>query len=129
MNMGQPPLTTFVRPQNGKGWLLDPPELPTTCSRPQCGKSMRGEDVHPDYPEQMANELQNECTLMFVGGYGSFIDCVFLDGGQTGLPTVRICHECAHELSEWLGIDVSSWHTHSYYGGQHEDHHNQPGED
>lgn len=121
--MSTPRLTTFVRPKIDQGWLLDLPETPTTCSRPTCGKSMRGGDVHPDYPDHMADELDNECTIMFEGGYGSFIDCAFLDNGQTGMPTLTICHECAHELAEWLGIDVSGWHTHSVYGGQHDDHH------
>jgi len=116
------PLTTYKQSEKARGWVLSLPKTPTNCAR--CGKSMRGADVHPDYPDHMADELQNECTILFEGGYGSFIDCAFLDNGQEGLPTITICHECGHEFAEWLGIDVSDWHTHSYYGGQHEDHHN-----
>lgn len=98
------------------------PETRNYCHR--CGKDMRARAVHPrtDWPNNPgafdpAEELQNECNLIFAGGYGSFID----DLGE--MPVVTICHECGHELCDSLGIDPRNWHTHSIYGGQHHNHH------
>jgi hypothetical protein len=90
----------------------------------RCNKDMRARAVHPDHDWPLTNkdydfsqELVNECNLIFSGGYGSFID----DLGD--MPTLTVCHECGHELCDWLGVDPRLWHTHSTYGGQHEDHH------
>jgi hypothetical protein len=97
------------------------------CHR--CSKDMRARAVHPsrtDWPTNVgafdtAEELQNEATLIFTGGYGSFIDAI------DSMPSVRLCHECAHEVCEFIGIDPRLWHTHSVYGGQHADHHDNYG--
>jgi DNA-directed RNA polymerase subunit N (RpoN/RPB10) len=59
----------------------------------------------------------NGLTLSFEGGYGEFIDHI---GTQA---TMVLCHECAHALAEFLGLDVRNWHTHNPATGQHEDHH------
>lgn len=95
------------------------PEHDPHCFR--CGADMRHFAVH-DVPEDAGtprgDELDNECHIIFTGGYGSFYDAI---GGK--LPTLIICHECAHEMCAWLGIDPRHWHTHSVYGGQHGDHH------
>lgn len=99
------------------------PETRYYCHR--CGKDMRAQAVHPDHKWSTSDhdtfdpsqELQNECNLIFVGGYGSFTD----DLGE--MATLTICHECGHELCDWIGVDPRNWHTHSMLGGQHEDHH------
>lgn len=103
----------------GERWKW--PEYPPFCHR--CGKDMRAKAVHTDridWPHDSGDEPQNEATILFRGGYGSFID----DLGD--VPSVRLCHECGHELCDWIGIDPRHWHTHSVYGGQHEDHHDKP---
>lgn len=86
-----------------------PKPTPTYCFR--CNKDMRSTAGH------LPDETDNECTLMFNGGYGSFIDAM----GE--MPTLTICHECGHELCDWLGVDPRNWHTHSTTSGQHPDHH------
>jgi hypothetical protein len=98
------------------------PETRYYCHR--CGKDMRARAVHPerewlpDYDDHdLSEELVNEFNLICSGGYGSFID----DLGD--MPTVTICHECGHHLCDLIGVDPRLWHTHSIYGGQHEDHH------
>lgn len=103
----------------------DPRDLPRMrwaetshyCFR--CSKDMRYEAVHGVRDRE---ELSNECTILFAGGYGSFIDCI-----DSKFPTLTICHECGHELADWLGLDPRNWHTHSIYGGQHPDHHDNRG--
>lgn len=104
----------------GDKWVH--PETPTRCFR--CDKDMRKVAYFgTDGFSQFKDETDNECTMMFNGGYGSFIDAM----GE--LPTVTICHECGHELCDWLGIDPRLWHTHSGWApnadfpGQHPDHH------
>lgn len=111
---------TKVRVEGGT-WTW--PTYSHYCHR--CSKDMRARAVHPsrtDWPTRPgkfdpAEELQNEATLIFTGGYGSFIDAF------DSMPSLLLCHECAHELCEWIGIDPRNWHTHSIYGGQHNDHH------
>jgi hypothetical protein len=62
----------------------------------------------------------NGLTLYFSGGYGEFHD----DLGNKGQPqSTDLCHECGHDLAEWLGLDVRGWHTHRHGGTQHADHH------
>jgi hypothetical protein len=67
----------------------------------------------------------NGLVLLFSGSYGEFHD----DLGS-GPHSVDLCHECGHDLADWLGIDVGNWHTHKYGGGrpglQHADHHDRP---
>ena len=60
---------------------------------------------------------ENGLELTFDGGYGEFIDA------WEGPEKVWLCHECAHDLADWLGLDVRRWHTHSLHSGQHADHH------
>lgn len=90
----------------------------------RCDKDMRGYFGYniAHRREWSEDEMLNECTLIFDGGYGSFIDVC---GGSPN-PAVTICHECAHELAEWLGVDVRKWHTH-VPGYQHPDHHDYDG--
>lgn len=90
----------------------------------RCNKDMRHSAYYGDFSSPLYGEQQNELTMLFVGGYGSFIDTAF-----DGCPTLTICHECAHELCEFLRIDPHNWHTHSQvvpaesHPGQHPDHH------
>lgn len=98
----------------GDRWKWPKPS-PKLCHR--CGADMTYPAVHGEAGAHHGDETSNECNLMFVGGYGSFIDSM----GE--IPTVTICHECAHLLCDWLGVDPRNWHTHSVYGGQHPDHH------
>ena len=62
--------------------------------------------------------LDNGLLVSLSGGYGEFIDSAF-----TGSYDVVLCHECAHDLADFLGIDVHNWHAHSPDSGQHPDHH------
>lgn len=91
------------------------PETPNYCFR--CNKDMRESTVRNREPAPWGDELDNECTITFSGGYGSFIDSF------DKWPTLTICHECGHQLAEWLGVDCRNYHTHSIHGGQHADHH------
>ncbi len=59
----------------------------------------------------------NGLELLFDGGYAEFIDA------YDGPERAWLCHECAHDLADWLGMDVRRWHTHSLRSGQHPDHH------
>lgn len=62
----------------------------------------------------------NGLHLTFDGGYGEFIDAPFADDREA---KYILCHECAHDLCDWLGVDPRNWHTHAAGSGQHADHH------
>lgn len=64
-------------------------------------------------------QTDNDVTLEFHGGYGQFTDCL----DDCPAESIRLCHECAHDLCDWLGADPRRWHTHSEASGQHSDHH------
>ena len=81
---------------------------PSNCRR--CGKVIPL--VWPDSPN-----LDNGLTLQLSGAYGEFIDLI------DGVLEVLLCHECAHELADWLHFDPRNWHTHREGSGQHADHH------
>lgn len=59
-------------------------------------------------------QLDNNLVLELFGGYGMFIDPF-----PRGSINLCICHECAHELFDFLGLDASFWHSHR----QGQDHH------
>jgi len=63
----------------------------------------------------------NGLEVHFVGSYGEFIDTAFEDGSYR----VSLCHDCSHDLADWLGIDVHNWHTHKPGSGMHPDHHDE----
>lgn len=65
------------------------------------------------------DQLDNNLSLEFHGGYGMFTDCIY----NCPADKIILCHECAHDLCEFLGIDPSNWHTHRPESGQHPDHH------
>lgn len=69
-------------------------------------------------PQDEYWNTDNGLEVSFSGGYGEFHDDLFYGPYEFGL-----CHECAHELAEWLGLDVHNWHTHRIGGDQHPDHH------
>ena len=83
------------------------------CNR--CSKTIPLQSDNCENPYQTDNEL----LLEFHGGYGSFTDCL----DNCPAESMRLCHECAHDLCDFLGIDASNWHTHNPELGQHPDHH------
>jgi len=106
---------------------------------------------HKEIPKDNYND-DNACYLAISGGYSSFLDVSYelledpspadiVDGmtrlpltDHTGFtesgvcrqcgnkPLVTLCHECAHKIMEYIGVDVHNWHTHQIDGGQHPDH-------
>ena len=79
-----------------------------------CAKCRKAIPRHP------SGNTDNGLHLTFDGGYGEFIDSWNPDDTDHYLS---LCHECGHELADWLGIDVRNWHTHGLHSGQHADHH------
>ncbi len=62
---------------------------------------------------------ENGLHMFLDGGYGEFMDA------WDGQVRVDLCHECAHDLADWLGLDVHNWHTHvapEHGGTQHANH-------
>lgn len=90
-----------------------------TCDK--CGKEpLRHHGINPASSMQYDNVL----LLELHGGYGMFIDPMnYPREGHDPSTTWILCHECAHALAEWLGVDVHNWHTHVPGGPQHADHH------
>jgi hypothetical protein len=74
-----------------------------TCKR--CGRDV---PVQPHNPNDDWN-TDNGLHLSFDGGYGEFVDTPFVADDEL---EHLLCHECAHELCAWLGVDPSNWHTH-----------------
>lgn len=70
------------------------------------------------FPDGWAENTDNGLTVEFSGSYGEFIDT-----GFDGPVSMILCHECAHALTDWLGMDAKNWHTHQPGSGQHPDHH------
>jgi len=62
------------------------------------------------FPDGDPATSNSECglTLRFDGGYGEFIDHL---GTKA---TMVLCHECAHALCDFLGVDPYNWHSHTY---------------
>lgn len=56
------------------------------------------------------------------GGYGMFCDPGFEDSDDWARV---LCHDCAHELCEFLGLDPRSWHAHVGERAWDVDHHAQ----
>ena len=52
-------------------------------------------------------EMDLELQVSLGGGYGSFNDNI-LDGPEE----LVLCHECAHALCDFLGINPHDWHSH-----------------
>ena len=64
-------------------------------------------------------QFDNAVVVSLNGGYAMFVDNFAFDTGEyireNGLnsETERLlCHDCAHKLCEFLGINPSTWHTH-----------------
>lgn len=68
----------------------------------------------------LMGNTDNGLFLFFSGGYGEFHDDL-VDGPHE----VVLCHECGHDLADFLGLDVAGWHTHRPESGQHPDHHDE----
>lgn len=90
-----------------------------TCQK--CGSELPEQRSIPaDGSLQYANNL----VVVFEGGYGMFCDPMERAGDPADPEFTKVlCHECAHALADWLGIDVSNWHTHDPQSGQHPNHH------
>lgn len=82
----------------------------------KCGKEIPWQPPHAGRYRNTDNGLH----LTFDGGYGEFIDAPFVNDQEV---KYILCHECAHDLCDWLGVDAHNWHTHGIYSGQHDDHH------
>lgn len=112
---------------------------PLLCTR--CKKNVR---VMKPWGEE---EVDNGLWVAFCGGYASFTDTTIeLIKHHPELPVppkpeitddkvcltcayqerAVLCHECAHELCDWLGIpreEVARWHSHTQvYTDAHPDH-------
>lgn len=94
-------------------------DFSATCTR--CRKVLPVPDGFTIVDAIKFNQFDNnaEIKISFSGGYGQFIDSY--DGPIDF--SLNLCHECGHELAEFLDIDVSYWHTHNPASGQHPDHH------
>ena len=86
----------------------------------KCGKEIPLQ--HQYLPPDAEPSTDNGLLLIFDGGYGEFIDAPFVPKAEW---QVQLCHECAHDLCDWLGVDPRNWHTHAAGSGQHADHHDQ----
>lgn len=95
-----------------------------TCNK--CGKPPPKQSF-PRPKETL--QLDNVLLLEIHGGYGMFTDPMnYPRNGYDPESTILLCHECAHELADWLGLDVHNWHTHvpaEFGGTQHTDHHDE----
>lgn len=94
------------KPQRGNG--ID--SVPSICFK--CKKEPP-KQFESEYDFQRDNLLE----VSFTGAYGMFVDPLF------SYYLLHLCHECGHDLCDWLGIDPSNWHTHRPDTGQHADHH------
>lgn len=114
------PENKWVTSDKGKISPRDPitaPDSPyaSTLSCGRCHKLLPLQWPELENPYQTDNEL----VIEFHGGYGSFTDCL----DDCPADSMRLCHECAHDLCDFLDIDPSYWHTHRPDSGQHPDHH------
>jgi len=77
-------------------------------------KCFRCDQVIPfDFPDfESIDNLENELVVELHGGYGSFTDCIY----ECPAFKATLCHQCAHYLCEFLGIDAKDWHTHKTDG-------------
>lgn len=77
-------------------------------------------------------QYDNLLVLRFTGGYGMFCDP---DASLTPRPeapldpelTTVLCHDCGHDLADWLGINVAGWHTHRPDSDRLDEHHGPDG--
>lgn len=68
---------------------------------------------HDDLPPY---QRENMLEVSFTGGYGMFVDPLFC------YYLVHLCHDCAHALCDWLGVDAQNFHMHLVDGVQEEKH-------
>jgi hypothetical protein len=85
-----------------------------------CGTELKPvwKDDDPD-----TTQLENALPITFGGGYG-----MFHDDNDQGIPTVFVCHDCAHEMCRqypWMErlLDPARSHAHtSEFWAAHPDH-------
>lgn len=65
---------------------------------------------------ETATNLDNGLVVLLSGGYGEFRDNLgFLgedDSDIGGAFRAFYCHDCAHELCDWMGVNTDHWHSH-----------------
>jgi len=111
------------------------PKLTTVYYEVKCEKCAKVLPEQEGFTNEHNLQYDNALILELHGGYGMFIDPVGLesdgddvyppDAGFNPATTVILCHECAHDLSLWLGLNPKNWHTHSVNSGQHPNHHDE----
>ena len=63
-------------------------------------------------PMSMDSEIPVALELSLDGGYMMFVDNIYYVGDKNPLEFM-LCHKCAHEFVDWLGIPkktVTNWH-------------------
>jgi hypothetical protein len=63
--------------------------------------------------EAPAQNLDNVLDVVLTGSYGEFHDDLgFMvePWDQSGHLRLHLCHDCGHELCDWLELDVDGWH-------------------
>lgn len=82
----------------------------------------------PGFDPSESMQYDNALIVRLNGGYGMFVDDFDRELGYNPSYDKVLCHDCAHDLANWLGIDAHNWHTHREGAGQHRDHHDRRGE-
>lgn len=67
----------------------------------QCAKCAK------QIPVDDRGEMDLELHVSLSGGYGSFHD-----SAVSGPEELVLCHECAHALCDFLGVNPHNWHSH-----------------
>ena len=66
-------------------------------------------------PESRDSEIPVALELSLDGGYMMFVDNIYAIGAENPL-NFMLCHKCAHEFVEWMGIPketITKWHPKS----------------
>jgi len=63
-------------------------------------------------PNYMDPNIPVALDISLDGGYMMFVDNIYYVGGENPLQ-FTLCHKCAHEFVNWLGIPkktITNWH-------------------
>ena len=72
----------------------------------------RCQDPQVFKPMSMDSDIPVALELSLDGGYMMFIDNIYSIGADNPF-NFMLCHKCAHEFVEWLGIPkktITNWH-------------------
>lgn len=87
------------------------PRVTTVYSDPVCDRcALPLEQV--ELAEEGTLQCDNALIVRLSGGYGMFCDPLKVSDDFDPEWDKIFCHECAHEVCDFLGIDASSWHSH-----------------